>query len=88
MKKKPPHQQVTFLMNVLRANVKAIVEHEDAVHITYRASVARVAFAVKVHPDDAGLVIGDGGATADAIRRIVWVACKKTDMRVDMEFYG
>lgn len=87
MKRKPLDQQVNFLQDLLRSNVAAIAENEGAVDIaTTLATPGRVSFVVRVHYTDMGLVLGEGGATADAIRRVVWVACKKTDLRADIEF--
>lgn len=86
MKKLPGDQQVGFLQELIIALVRAIVEHEDKVRIECNVTPARVVFTVFVHHDDMGLVIGEGGKTGDAIRRIVWTAAKKTDRRVDLDF--
>ncbi len=88
MRKLPGDQQVGFITKLLRGNVAAIVEHEDDIEIaaTRFDRDLRVDFVVRVHHDDIGLVIGERGATADAIRRIVWIACKKTDLRVGIRF--
>lgn len=89
MRKKPDDEQVGFLMEILRNNVTAIVEHEDIVKVIYVAELKHyhyIDFVVHVHHEDMGLVLGERGATADAIRRIVWTACKKTDLRVGIRF--
>jgi predicted RNA-binding protein YlqC (UPF0109 family) len=62
------------------------VEHEDLVSIVCDVMPARVVFSVYVAPSDIGLALGNDGATADALRRIVWTACKKTSFRVDIDF--
>lgn len=85
MKKKPEAEQVEFLTSLVRQNVLGIVEHEGEVRIEKDVTPARVVFSVFVAPTDIGLILGDGGATADAIRRIVWTACKKTRYRVDID---
>lgn len=86
MKKLPGDRQVAFMQQLIAALVQAIVEHEDRVRIEFSATPARLVFTVFVHHDDMGLVIGEGGKTGDAIRRIVWTAAKKTDRRVDIDF--
>ncbi len=86
MKKKPADQQVGFLRQLVATVVRSIVEHEDQVKIDCSVTTSGVTFVVRVNHEDIGLVIGERGATADAIRRIVWTACKKTDRRVDLEF--
>lgn len=88
MKKKPASEQIIFLLDIVTRNVKAIIEHEDAMLIQLRTvSDHAIAINVYVHHEDMGLVLGEGGATANAIRRIVWTACKKTDKRVDIGFF-
>lgn len=91
MKKKRPADQSIFLLGIIKHNVCAIVEHEDEVLIEVVDDFEfnmnnHLSVNVFVHHDDVGLVIGESGATADAIRRIVWVACKKTDLRIDVMF--
>lgn len=87
MRKLPPDKQVDFLQEVLERNVRAIVEHEDRVRIVpHVIDPQHVQLRAYVWHTDMGLVIGEQGATADAIRRIVWTAAKKTDQRVDIYF--
>lgn len=86
MKQKPADQQVDFLRQIVETNVRAIVEHEDCVRIDCDVMPARVVFSVFVAPSDMGLTLGNDGATADAIRRIVWTACKKTHLKADIDF--
>jgi predicted RNA-binding protein YlqC (UPF0109 family) len=90
LRKKPIAEQTAFLHGLLEQNVRAIVEFEEEVKVIVVSEASlRLAFEVHVLSTDMGLVLGGGGATADAIRRIVWTACKKTDWkRVDIEFVG
>jgi predicted RNA-binding protein YlqC (UPF0109 family) len=83
--KKPPDQQVEFLRALLEYNVKAIAEREDDVRIQTDETPGRVVFTVFVHHDDMGLVLGNAGKTADSIRQILWSACKKTVLKIDMD---
>lgn len=86
MKKLPVDQQADFLQDLIERVVRSIVERADLVRVACTQTPGRVVFTAHVHHDDMGLVIGEGGATADAIRRIVWTAAKKTDKRVDVDF--
>lgn len=85
MTKKPPGQQVEFLRSVLMDNLRAIAEHEGDIRVQVDVLPQRVIFTVFVHHDDIGLVLGSQGATTDAIRRILWTAAKKTDLKVDVD---
>lgn len=87
LRKLPQGDQFDFIRGLLVTNVMAIVEHQDQVTVWWKAiGDHHVAFTVRVRYSDMGLVLGEGGATADAIRRVIWVACKKTDLRADIEF--
>lgn len=86
MRKKPESEQVQFLKELVERNVLAIVEHETDTRIECKVTPARLVITVFVVPSDMGLVLGSEGATADAIRRVVWTACKKTNYRVDIDF--
>lgn len=86
MRKKPENEQVGFLQSVLMHNVLAIVEREEAARVECEVTPARVVFTVFVAHSDMGLVLGNAGATANAIRRIVWTACKKTNLKADIDF--
>jgi len=86
MNKKPESEQVGFLQDILTRNVISIVEREDVVRVEREVTPARVIFTVFVAHSDMGLVLGKEGATANAIRRIVWTACKKTNLKADIDF--
>jgi predicted RNA-binding protein YlqC (UPF0109 family) len=86
MKQKPADQQVEFLRGIVESNVRAIVEHEDCVRVDCDVMPKRVVFTVFVDHRDMGLALGNEGANADAIRRIAWTACKKTQLKCDIDF--
>jgi predicted RNA-binding protein YlqC (UPF0109 family) len=86
MKKLPANTQVEFLRDLVEYNIRAIVEHQNLVSIKCDVTPARVVLSIFVAPSDIGLVLGNDGATANALRRIVWTACKKTDFRCDIDF--
>ena len=85
MKKLPEDQQVDFLRTIVNCNIRAIVERDEKVRIDLGWREPRHAvFTIYVAHTDVGLVLGNEGATIDALRRIVWTACKKTDLKVDL----
>lgn len=87
MRKKPDHQQAEFLRSIVEYNVRAVVEHEDQVRVECEVMPSRVVMTIYTAPSDVGLALGTEGATANAIRRILWTACKKTNLRADIDFF-
>jgi predicted RNA-binding protein YlqC (UPF0109 family) len=87
LRKVPPAHQDAFVCGLVVYNVRAVVERADEVRVEVLSTPNRVVIDVFVHPDDVGLAVGDAGATIDAIRRIVWTACKKTDKRADVAVF-
>ena len=85
VKKKPESEQVSFLRGLVETCVRGVAGNEEAVRIECDVMPARVVFSLFVAPSDVGLVLGSDGKTLDAIRRIVWTACKKTDLKVDID---
>ena len=85
MKQKPRDEQIAFLRTIVETCVRGIAEHEEEVRITTTASPQSVIFSIFVAPSDTGLVLGKEGATLDAIRRVVWTACKKTSYHCQMD---
>lgn len=86
MRKLPADEQVKFLRDVVEYNVRAIVDHQDAVKIeTFRPNDTRVVFSVHVDHGEIGLVLGKEGVVLNAIRAVTWTACKKTDLKVDVD---
>lgn len=86
MRKLPAEKQVEFLRGVIEFNVRSIVEHQDAVMIdTFRPNDTRVVFSVHVDHSEIGLVLGKEGAILNAIRAVTWTACKKTDLKCDVD---
>ena len=58
-------------MDRLGAVVRPLVDHPDDVEITERPTEGGVALDFKVHAKDGGRVVGRGGETIRAIRRLV-----------------
>jgi predicted RNA-binding protein YlqC (UPF0109 family) len=69
----------------LRYVVTEIVEHPDSIKITRKIDPTGILLELEVHPDDMGRIIGRGGRTADAIRKLLWVIGTKTDNRISFK---
>lgn len=86
MRQLPEDQQVPFLHDTLQTMVLAIVEHVDLVRINVdRANHFRVNFTVYVAQSDMGMVLGPEGIVADSIREVVYAACRKTRLKVNID---
>lgn len=85
MRKLSSELQVPFLRDLVERYVRAVVEHEDQVRVVMDVMPKRVVFSIFVAQSDVGLALGNDGANVNAIRRIVWTACKKTDYMVDLD---
>lgn len=64
---------------------KAIVEDPAQVHVSEIEGEDSVRLELRVGPDDMGRVIGKGGRTANAMRRLVRVLAAKRDKRANLE---
>ena len=78
--------QVEHLLTVLRAMVSSVVEYPDDVSVDWSVMHGNLVVGVRVAPSDMGLVLGRGGSTADAIRQVLWAACRKTDLKIEVIF--
>jgi predicted RNA-binding protein YlqC (UPF0109 family) len=85
LRQKPVDQQVEFLRALVERCVLAIVEYEEHVRIEVATMPQRVVFSVHGAASDVGILLGPNGANADAIRRLMWTACKKTSLRADLD---
>jgi predicted RNA-binding protein YlqC (UPF0109 family) len=65
--------------------VKALVDHEDEVHVLEVVGAHSVVLELRVHPEDVGKVVGKKGVHADAIRRILHAAGGKERKRYVLE---
>lgn len=63
--------------------VRGIVDHPDDVQVTARAGRRGNSLDVRVHPEDMGRVIGRGGRTATALRRVVVALNGGRGVRID-----
>jgi predicted RNA-binding protein YlqC (UPF0109 family) len=65
------------LKRLIEFITRELVDHQDDVVVTIAEGEATVAIEVRVHPEDVGKVIGKGGQTAKAIRKVLHVAAAK-----------
>jgi predicted RNA-binding protein YlqC (UPF0109 family) len=70
---------------LVKTIVKSIVNHPDSVVVEQKESVdfpgLQIIY-IQVHPDDAGVVIGKGGRTINAIRNLVSISAIRQGVRV------
>jgi hypothetical protein len=64
---------------------KAIVDEPEQVHVSEIEGENSVILELRVAPDDMGRVIGKGGRTANAMRRLVRVLAAKRDKHANLE---
>ncbi len=65
--------------------VKGLVDHPEAVSIHPAQREGATLYALRVHPDDVGKVIGKQGSTIHAIRALLQVASAKKGQRCSLE---
>jgi len=65
--------------------VRGLVDRPDAVSITPVERDGATLFELRVHPTDVGKIIGKQGATIQAIRSLLQVACARKGQRCSVE---
>ena len=65
--------------------VQGIVLHPDAVEVEEFTDSAGLVYGVRVHPDDAGRVIGREGRVAGALRNLAKASATKLGTHVTVE---
>ncbi|MCL2454378.1 MAG: RNA-binding protein [Micrococcales bacterium] len=73
-----------MLTEALEHLVRGIVDNPDDVHVRRSALRRGELLEVLVHPDDLGRVIGRGGRTARALRKVVNALSTDGSVRVDV----
>lgn len=64
---------------------KSLVDDPTQVHVSEIEGESAVILELRVGPEDMGRVIGKGGRTANAIRRLVRVLAAKQGLRANLE---
>ena len=62
-----------------------IVNHEDEVHVDERRAGNVVHYTIRVHPSDAGLVVGRHGSVVDALRTLIGCAAARDGYKVRIQ---
>ncbi|MCL4177331.1 MAG: KH domain-containing protein [Verrucomicrobia bacterium] len=65
--------------------VKGLVDRPDAVSVAVQERAGTTLYELRVHPTDAGKVIGKQGATIHAIRALLQAGAAKKGLRCAME---
>ena len=73
------------MVELVSAIARSLVEHPDAVEVTENKSEDTTVIQLKVAEDDMGMVIGEQGRIAKAIRTVVKAAATKTNEKVVVE---
>ncbi len=76
------------LEDLLRFLVQGIVDDPDSIEITGTENGSRVDLELRVASEDMGKVIGRGGKTIGAIRKVMKAASVKANKRVNVEVVG
>ncbi len=66
-----------FMENLVKYIAEALVDHPEQVEVRSIEGENSIIIELKVAPDDVGKVIGKGGQTAKAIRKILSAAATK-----------
>ena len=64
---------------------KSLVDDPTQVHVSETEGESAVILELRVGPEDMGRVIGKGGRTANAVRRLVRVLAAKQGLRANLE---
>ncbi len=78
-------REVAFLVGLLRTMVLACVDRPELVEIHQQVGHHQMTCEVFVDDTDAGMAIGKGGGTANAMRKVLHTACKKTEVKLNFE---
>lgn len=72
------------MKELVQTLIQPLVNHPEEVEVTEKPGEKTVVYQLKVHPEDAGQVIGKQGRTIKAIRTVV-AASSKDHRRVRIE---
>lgn len=62
-----------------------LIQHPEAASVLHDLDDHRHLYRIRLHPDDAGRVIGRNGKTIGAIRSLAIASAQKHGIRVDVE---
>ncbi|MFD2670138.1 KH domain-containing protein [Marinicrinis sediminis] len=70
------------MKDLIQVIAKALVDHPEDVHVEETEKEHAIVYALSVHPDDIGKVIGKQGRIAKAMRTVVTSAAVKLNKKV------
>ena len=73
----PPEKENSTMKELIRHIAEALVDHPEQVEVSCIEGETSIIIELKVAPDDIGKVIGKGGQTAKALRKILSAAATK-----------
>lgn len=65
--------------------VVQLIQHPEEAGVIHEKEGERHLYRIRLHPEDAGRVIGKGGKTISAIRSLAIASAQKHGIRVDVE---
>lgn len=65
--------------------VVQLIKHPEEASVLHEKDDERHLYKIRLHPDDAGRVIGRNGKTISAIRSLAIASAQLNDIRVDVE---
>jgi len=65
--------------------VVQLIQHPDQAGVSHEQVDGRHLYLIRLHPEDAGRVIGRSGKTIGAIRSLAIASAQKHGLRVDVE---
>ena len=65
--------------------VAQLIKHPEEASVLHEQKGNRHLYKIRLHPDDAGRVIGRSGRTIGAIRSLAIAAAQKNQIKVDVE---
>jgi predicted RNA-binding protein YlqC (UPF0109 family) len=74
-----------LMSEVLGALARALVDRPGSVEVRHRLAGHETIFELDVHPSDRGRVIGRGGETIHAMRRLLAALARKRGQRCRVE---
>ncbi|NNE91546.1 MAG: KH domain-containing protein [Verrucomicrobiales bacterium] len=65
--------------------VVQLIEHPEAASVLHSQNGDLHEYRIRLHPDDAGRIIGKSGRTISAIRSLAIAAAQKNDLKIEIE---
>jgi len=65
--------------------VVQLIKHPEAAGVAHHLEGERHCYTIRLHPDDAGRVIGKGGRTIGAIRSLAIASAQRHGIHVEVE---